>query len=106
MREFPRFSFELRHPFFYFQYLLLNPPLSLNYYFSTRRGKLLDFLSRKLRSKRDYEDVLGSPEAAEAFAKKENLPESQVDLLIKMQVRAPPPRTQTAPPSTATTQIY
>lgn len=47
----------------------------------------MELLTRKLRSKRDYEDVLGSPESAEAFGKREGISESQLEVLIKMQVR-------------------
>ncbi len=48
---------------------------------------LLSRLSKLLRTKREYEDALGTEEGAEAFAIKLALPEDQERALIAMQVR-------------------
>ena len=46
---------------------------------------MLDLLLLKIRSKRDYEDVLGSPEAAERMARASGMNTTQLGMLLELQ---------------------
>ena len=46
---------------------------------------MLDLLLRKMHTKRDYEDVLGSPEAAERMARASGMNTTQLGMLLELQ---------------------
>lgn len=52
---------------------------------------LVDFLLPIIKTKRDYENALGSEEAAEAFCTKHKLPMEQHQIFLSMQVRTKNP---------------